>query len=95
MQNVVKIMDRDEKDKSYKNKGVTLMGIYALQFIKEYVAKHDIPPTLREIHDFLSGKGYGRNPTGLDYAVKKLIASGKLEKRGATRNLYPIENKEQ
>jgi len=88
-------MDRDEKDTSYKNKGVTLMGIYALQFIKEYVAKHEIPPTLREIHDFLSGKGYGRNPTGLDYAVKKLIASGKLEKRGATRNLYPIENKEQ
>jgi len=84
-------MDRDEKDTSYKNKGVTLMGIYALQFIKEYVAKHDIPPTLREIHDFLSGKGYGRNPTGLDYAVKKLVASGKIEKRGATRNLWPVE----
>jgi len=84
-------MDRDEKDTSYKNKGVTLMGIYALQFIKEYVAKHDIPPTLREIHDFLSGKGYGRNPTGLDYAVKKLVASGKIEKRGATRNLWPVD----
>jgi len=91
MQNVVKIMDRDEKDTSYKSKGVTRMGIFVLQFIRQYVEKHELPPTHREIFDFLETKGYGRNANAFDFAVKKLIASGKLEKRGATRNLWPVD----
>ena len=91
MQNVVKIMDRDEKDTSYKSKGVTRMGIFVLQFIRQYVEKHELPPTHREIFDFLETKGYGRNANAFDFAVKKLIASGKIEKRGATRNLWPVE----
>ena len=96
MQNIIKIMDREDKETSYRNRGVTLMGVHALEFIKDYVKQHNIPPTQREIHDYLNGeKGYGKSPNGLSYAIKKLIASGKIKKEGATRNLWPVENKEQ
>ena len=95
MQNIIKIMDREDKDTSYRNRGVTLMGVHALEFIKGYVKQHNIPPTQREIHDYLNGeKGYGKSPNGLSYAIKKLVASGKIKKEGATRNLWPVENKE-
>ena len=45
MQNIIKIMDREDKDTSYRNRGVTLMGVHALEFIKDYVKQHKIPPT--------------------------------------------------
>ncbi len=91
MQNIIKIMDREDKETSYRNRGVTLMGVHALKFIKDYVKQHKIPPTHREIHDYLNGEGYGRSPNGLSYAIKKLVASGKIKKEGATRNLWPVE----
>ena len=37
MQNIIKIMDREDKETSYRNRGVTLMGVHALEFIKDYV----------------------------------------------------------
>ena len=45
MQNIIKIMDREDKETSYRNRGVTLMGVHALEFIKDYVKQHNIPPT--------------------------------------------------
>ncbi len=52
MQNIIKIMDREDKEESKKKVGVTRMGIFVLQFIRQYVEKHEIPPTHREIFDF-------------------------------------------
>ena len=95
MQNIIKIMDREDKETSYRNRGVTLMGVHALEFIKDYVKQHKIPPTHKEIFNNLKTHGFGKSPAALSHAVNKLIASGKIEKRGATRNLWPIENKEQ
>ena len=94
MQNIIKIMDRDEKDTSYKSKGMTRMGVYVLKYVRHYVELHEIPATHKEIFNNLKTHGFGDSPTALSHAVNKLIASGKIEKRGATRNLWPIENKE-
>ena len=94
MQNIIKIMDRDEKDTSYKSKGMTRMGVYVLKYVRHYVEQHEMPPTHKEIFNNLKTHGFGNSPSALSHAVNKLIASGKIEKRGATRNLWPIENKE-
>ena len=95
MQNIIKIMDREDKETSYKSKGMTRMGVYVLKYIKHYVEQHELPPTHKEIFNNLKTHGFGNSPSALSHAVKKLIASGKIEKRGATRNLWPVENKEQ
>ena len=91
MQNILKIMDRDEKDTSYKSKGMTRMGVYVLKYVRQYVEQHEIPPTHKEIFNNLKTPGFGNSPSALSHAVNKLIASGKIEKRGATRNLWPVE----
>ena len=45
MQNIIKIMDREDKDTSYKSKGMTRMGVYVLKYIRNYVDQHELPPT--------------------------------------------------
>ena len=84
MHNVI-IMDRDDKYEM-----PTLLGIKILKFINEYIRKNNIPPTRDEIRQYLGHKGAG----GVDYAVNKLVKSGNIVKKGATRNLWPVENKE-
>ena len=84
MHNVI-IMDRDDKYEM-----PTLLGIKILKYIKEYIRKNDIPPSRDEICRHVGHKNTG----GITYAVNKLIKSGNIVKKGATRNLWPVENKE-
>ena len=65
----------------------TLLGIKILKYIKEYISKNDIPPTRLEICRHVKHKHNG----GIGYAVNKLIKSGNIVKKGATRNLWPVE----
>ena len=53
MQNIIKIMDREDKEENKRKVGVTRMGIFVLQFIRQYIEKHELPPTHREMFDFL------------------------------------------
>ena len=87
MQNIIKIMDRDEE----REDAPTLLGIKILKYIKYHVNKYDLPPTREEIKRHVKSKGNG----GIEYAINKLITSKRIKKKGATRNLWPVENKEQ
>ncbi len=86
MQNVVTVMKRDDDNYEMPTK----LGIKILKYIKEYIKQNGIPPSQKEIMHHVNNKGNG----GIVYAINKLIKSGNLVKKGATRNLWPVENKE-
>ena len=83
MKNVVTVMNRDDDNFEMPTK----LGIKILEYIKEYIKQNKIPPTHIEIIEHVKHKGSG----GIVYAINKLIKSGNLVKKGATRNLWPVE----
>jgi SOS-response transcriptional repressor LexA len=83
MKNVVTVMNRDDDNYEMPTK----LGIKILEYIKEYIKQNKMPPTHSEIIDHVKHKGNG----GVTYAINKLIKSGNLVKKGATRNLWPVD----
>lgn len=64
---------------------------HVVQIIADHTVQHGQPPSLTEINDALGHPSVG--PSTIKFHVDRLLAEGRLGRRGHYRGLYVIERR--